>query len=188
MRGNHGRRPHGCGCAGIRAGGIATARAVNVDRPAVSCRGRVRDYKRSGIHGCSACLHVHRTPLKECSPVSYAHVLHGLHSGWSSAPEDVRFSCNVGQVFLARNSKNGIANRRSKRRSSAPADDAGTLLHVCAAAQNQSWNESKEAFHARCPSESARALQAKFAHSRRWQERGVRLKSGKPVANQLFLQ
>jgi hypothetical protein len=160
MRRNDSGWPDRRGCTGIRAVAI-TVRPVNIDGPAMSCRGCIRDNERSGIHGCSPGLDIHRAPFKERPPVLYAQVLHGLTTGRSSAPEDISFPGDVGQVLLARNSKNGIANRCRKRCAGAPANDMGTLVHVCAAAQKQRENESKAGFHARCRTESAHAPQAK---------------------------
>ena len=67
MRGNHSGRPNRCGRARIRAVAI-TVGAVNIDRPAVDCRSCIGDNERSRIHGCSASLHIYRTPLKNAIP------------------------------------------------------------------------------------------------------------------------
>jgi hypothetical protein len=123
--------PHRCGCAGIRAAAV-TVWAVNIDRPAMGCRGCIRDDERRRIHSSGSSLNVHRTPFKERLPVFYAQVLQSLNSRRSSAPKDVSLPHDVGQILFARNPKNRITNGCRKRRAGSPANNARTLLHVCA--------------------------------------------------------
>jgi hypothetical protein len=96
---NYSGRQRGCRCAGIRAVAV-TVRAVNIDRPALGCRGRIRDYERSRIHCCNASLHVHRATLKERPSVSCTEILHGLNSGRCLAAKDVSFPRDVGQILF----------------------------------------------------------------------------------------
>jgi hypothetical protein len=109
--------------------------AVNIDRPAGSCRSCVGNYERSRVHRCSASLHVHRATLKERPSVPCAKVLHGFNSGRGSAPKDVRFPNDIGQILFARDTKDSIANGCRKLSAGASANDVRALLHVCAAGE-----------------------------------------------------